>query len=379
MNELNYYGRAAVSEFLGNNIIYRNLIPVNPEIPGLPEIWEEAGLSSIKIPRKTTPEYAAVVAFMLKYIANQNNPRSPIERVVFIGDTHLNDGMAFQNICRAGDWFGMAFIAAERSDPFEVEMEKVNLGTIVLANRWTALKAFEEYCSQEDFHVDTQTAVLLDLDKTTLGARGRNDKVIDQIRIEAANQTIRKLLGDEFDEQDFSTSYRCLNQPEFHPFTADNQDYLVYICMIIGSGLISLSELTADVKSEKMATFNQFLKFSEDNKHSLPLNLCRVHDDVFNLVNNGDPTPFKNFRQEEFRLTISRMGQLPADTPLEILLKEEIVITQEVRQVALSWREKGALLFGLSDKPDEASIPTSRMVSEGYRPIHQIETNIIGA
>ena len=73
------------------------------------------------------------------------------------------------------------------------------------------------------------------------------------------------------------------------------------------------------------------------------------------------------------------MGQLPADTPLEILLKEEVVITQEVRQVALSWREKGALLFGLSDKPDEASIPTSRMVSEGYRPIHQIETSIIGA
>ncbi len=106
------YGRSTVSEFLGDNIIYRNLVPVDPHLPGLPDLWEEVGLSSSRVPRKTTTEYASVVALMLRYISEQHNPGSPIKRVVFIGDTHLNDGTAFQNICRAGGWVGMAFIAA---------------------------------------------------------------------------------------------------------------------------------------------------------------------------------------------------------------------------------------------------------------------------
>jgi len=61
------------------------------------------------------------------------------------------------------------------------------------------------------------------------------------------------------------------------------------------------------------------------------------------------------------------------------LLSQEILITHEVHQAALSWRAQGALLFGLSDKPDEASIPTREMASQGYKPIHQIETEVVGA
>ena len=57
---------------------------------------------------------------------------------------------------------------------------------------------------------------------------------------------------------------------------------------------------------------------------------------------------------------------------------EEIVLTQEVRQRALEWHGQGGLLFGLSDKPDEASIPSSSLAQEGYRAIHQTETHIIG-
>ncbi len=151
----------------------------------------------------------------------------------------------------------------------------------MLANRWSALAEFIAYCQQKDFRIDDQTAVLLDLDKTTLGARGRNDKVIDQVRIQAANQTIRELLSGDFDDEVFSSAYQRLNQPEFHSFTADNQDYLVYICMILGSGITSLETLVEDINKERMANFDQFLSFSEDQKQDLPLNLQRVHDEVF--------------------------------------------------------------------------------------------------
>ncbi|MFL7890494.1 MAG: hypothetical protein ACK2UM_09425 [Anaerolineales bacterium] len=372
------YGSSALSEFLGDNITYRNLVPVDPSIPGLPDIWEEAGLSTNRIPRKTTAEYAGVVALILKYIARQTNPGSAIKRVIFIGDTHLNDGMAFQNICRAGDWDGMAFIAAESIEPVQFEVEEKHPGKIVVANRWSALDQFKDTCAQLNFPIDGQAAVLIDLDKTALGARGRNDKVIDRVRIDAATQTIRELLGDDFDPQVFSTAYQCLNQPEFHTFTADNQDYLVYICMILGGGLTSLEALVEDVADGRMATFHQFLRYSEENKKNLPFKLGRVHDDFFSLVNKGDPTPFKKFRQEEFKQTVSRMGHMPAGIPVEELLQVEITITQEVRQAALEWREQGALLFGLSDKPDEASIPTLDLTSRGYAAIHRVKTDIVG-
>ena len=161
-------------------------------------------------------------------------------------------------------------------------------------------------------------------------------------------------------------------------FTADNQDYLVYICMILGSGLTSLEALVEDVADGRMASFDQFLRYCEENKKNLPFKLGRVHDDVFSLVNEGDPTPFKKFRQEEFKQTVSRMGHMPAGVPVEKLLKEEITINQEVRQAALEWRKQGAFLFGLSDKPDEASIPTPDLTSRGYAAIHRVKTDIVG-
>ena len=298
--------------------------------------------------------------------------------LVFIGDTHLNDGTAFDNICLAGEWPGMAFIAAEKDEPGRIHVEDKGAGRLLLANRWSALDEFEAYCVQHDFHIDEQTVVLLDLDKTTLGARGRNDKVIDQVRISAAKQTIHELLGEDFDEELFTAAYQRLNQPEFHPFTGDNQDYLVYICMILGSGLTSLDVLVGEVREGEMSSFNRFLNWSEVNKEQLPVNQRRVHDSVYSLVKNGDPTPFKDFRRQEFKQTVASMGNLPEDSHVEQLLLKEITITSEVRRAALSWRERGALLFGLSDKPDEASIPNDEMVSQGLKPIHQVETDVVG-
>lgn len=373
------YGRAAVSEFLGDNIIYRNLVPVDQSLPGLPDLWEQAGLPSSRVPRKTSAEYARLVAIMLMFIAERGNPKSPLKRVVLIGDTKLNDGIAFQNICRAGDWAGMAFIAAEEDKPAYFDVDERQLARVITANRWSALNRFEEFCTEQAFPVDEHTAVLLDLDKTTLGARGRNDQVIDQVRVDAANQTIRELLGDDFDEQVFTAAYQRLNQPEFHSFTGDNQDYLVYICMILGGGTSSLESLVAEVQSGAMVTFEQFLNFSEERKMAFPSNQRRVHDEVYGLVSAGDPTPFKEFRRQEYLLTVSRMGYLGNDAQVAELLEGEITITQEVRQAAIKWRERGAMLFGLSDKPDEASIPSAEMASQGFEPIHRVETHVLGA
>jgi hypothetical protein len=99
---------------------------------------------------------------------------------------------------------------------------------------------------------------------------------------------------------------------------------------------------------------------------------------VYERVCLGDPTPFKAFRENEYRETLARLGHMPAGTSVEELLKNEIALTQEVRAQALQWRHNGALLFGLSDKPDEASIPSQGLAADGALPIHRVETSVIG-
>lgn len=372
------YGRTTVSEFLGDFIVYRNLVPFDSRLPSLSEISEPLGLLPGMIPRKTTFEYARVITYLVEQARKLDNPGSHINRIVFIGDTRLNDGTAFRNICHSGKWPGIAFIASEQKEPLDYKIDEQEAGTLFLANRWEALAEFNQFCQRRDFRIDEHSAVLIDLDKTTLGARGRNDRVIDQVRLEAAAQTVGSLLGEENDPERFQTAYLRLNQTEFHAFTQDNQDYLVYICLMIGISLFDLESLVVDVKSGKVATFDEFLINIGQRKDELPVKLQSIHDDLTSRVQQGDPTPFKEFRYMEYKTTTARMGQMDASTPVDELLAQEITITQEVRDAALAWRDQGALLFGISDKPDEASIPNAKQESEGCKPIHQVETDAVG-
>jgi hypothetical protein len=290
----------------------------------------------------------------------------------------LNDGTAFANVCRAGQWPGLAFIGSEQDAPALVEIVGPEDARLYLSNRWSSLHDFDRFCQDQGFPVDEQTAVIIDLDKTALGARGRNDRVIDRARIEAVRWTVSDLLGQGFDPEGFRRAYDCLNQPEFHPFTSDNQDYLAYVCLILGSGLYELGALVDAVRTGQTSNFQGFIGEVDRRRAELPTDLGRIHEEIYAHVKQGDPTPFKAFRYNEFRTTVGRMGHKEDGVPVHELLAGEIVITQEVREIALSWRARGALLFGLSDKPDEASVPTAELVAEGFLPIHRVETHAVG-
>jgi hypothetical protein len=132
------------------------------------------------------------------------------------------------------------------------------------------------------------------------------------------------------------------------------------------------------VRAGRLMAFEQFIAGVNSRVEELPTDLRRIHREIHARVWQGDPTPFKGFRYNEYRTTVGRMGCLDDASPAAELLENEIVITQEVREVVLSWRERGALLFGLSDKPDEASIPTDDLAAQGYRPIHRTETHSVG-
>jgi hypothetical protein len=132
-----------------------------------------------------------------------------------------------------------------------------------------------------------------------------------------------------------------------------------------------------DVQTGRLAHFDQFIA-QVDKFDAMPPALASVHNKVYANVRAGDPTPFKSFRFNEYRATVEHMGQLADGASAQALLAQEIVITQEVRAQALKWRARGALLFGLSDKPDEASVPSDALAAQGYAAIHRTETHAVG-
>ena len=212
-----------------------------------------------------------------------------------------------------------------------------------------------------------------------VGARGRNAHVIDRARVEAVEQTVASLLGDSFDTRSFQEAYQTFNQVAFHTFTADNQDYLAYICLILGSGIYDLDSVVRQVSDGELVQFLDFINQVDRDKSALDPRLLQIHDEIFLNVKQGDPTPFKEFRRNEYLVTVSYMGKFSEAEPVDKLLADEIVITGEVRTYALKCLAQGALIFGVSDKPDEASIPTPEQAAQGFQPIHRTQTQIVSA
>jgi hypothetical protein len=251
-------------------------------------------------------------------------------------------------------------------------------GSLYLSNRWSALPDFLRFLEGEGFALDEGTAVVIDLDKTAIGARGRNDGAINEARVEGVRRTVADLLGPSFDRRAFRAAYDELNGPAYHAFTADNQDYLAYICLMLGTGLVELDALIREVEVGATQSFADFIALVESRRPELAhTGLTSIHDDVYRCVRAGDPTPFKPFRYNEYLTTAARFGDLPGATVDEILTRR-IVITHEVRDAAAALRERGALIFGVSDKPDEASLPSQAQAREGMQALHHLETLVVG-
>lgn len=373
-------GMCALSDFVGDFIAYRNLRPADPRLPGLDDLREALGLQTAFAPRKHEPDYARVVVEILKR-ARALDSKSEIRRVLFVGDTRLLDSTAFANICAASGWAGVAFIGAENGDPAAAKVEPLpGGGALYLSNRWASLDAeFRHFLAAQNFSIDAQTAVLIDMDKTALGARGRNAATIDNARVAAVEETVAALLGDRYDAAAFRALYDEVIHPDFHDFTEDNQDNVAYLCLMVGSGLITRDQLVPMIFSGTLRRFDQFAEYVDSRQSTLPPALRAIHAEIFANMQAGDPTPFKPFRYTEFRLTSARLGCLPDEAPLEQFLSEEILLTREVRDFALECKSRGALVFALSDKPDEASIPTPELAAHGFAPLHRKKTHVLGA
>jgi hypothetical protein len=365
---LKVYGTACIADLMGDFVAYRGLRPADPRLPGLTE------LAAGPAPRKGSAEYASVAAAILRAAQELVRPDVPLRRLVFVGDTRMSDGGAFTTMREATGWDARCFIG--RDDPANPVAQRE--GDITYAGSWAALHFFGAALEAEEFQVDAATAVVVDLDKTLLGARGRNDGLIDGARLRALRESVAGALADRFEPVEFERVYRAVDTAHFHPLTADNQDYVGYLCVVVAGGVLSLEH--ARRLAEQGGGPGRLRQAAEEvGAAGWPSPaVAAFHREITRLANAGDPTPFKDFRRREFVETAALMGRLPEATDAARALQEELVITAEVWQVAQSWRERGALLFGLSDKPDEAALPAPEEAARGVAPLHRLPTHIVG-
>lgn len=372
------FGRAKLSDFFNDWVIYRNLEPMDKRVHGLKSAAYKMGLSGDQIPRKLDKEYAKAALWFLREVQRVRGVTTALQELLVIGDTLSSDGQAYRNLHMLSGWPSACFIGTEKvSKPPSVEIDEQS--NIYSANRWSALAEWSALLLKQGMHLDNRTAVIVDIDKTLLGAKGRNDQIIDRARLQGIYRTMDAVLGADFNQRAFEEQYNELNKARYHFLTTDNQDYLAYICLVLNTGILPYAEMLQEIQNKSLNNFEQFVRMVGYRMHSAGVTEAfrQVHEAVGNSVRLGDPTPFKRFRREEFISTVEHMGQLPDDTPLETLLQEEIVLTEEVCELSEWLKQRGCLLLSLSDKPDEASCPTPQLATR-YAAIHKTETHRVG-
>jgi hypothetical protein len=371
------HGRASLYDILEDFVAYRSLRPFDARLRSAAKTDSNVGEIPPFAPRKCDPGYGEAVVALLTRARALERPLASPRHLVYVGDSYVTDVAAFRSIATAGSWAGVAFIGHETALPESMALDERDGLTVVSSNRWSGIGSLEAIAASRGVPIDPSTTVIIDIDKTALGARGRNDALLDDARRQALRHTLGALLEAQ-DDGRIDALYDQINGTAMHPLTGDNQDLIAYLTLIAASGVLTIEALHSGLANGSIAGFDDVLDHVTRCAVRLPPPLRSVHDHVVACRAAGDPTPFKAFRRREYVETIHRMGVLESTFADELLL-QEIVLTHEVLQAALRWKQRGALLFGLSDKPDEACNPTEVPDAVSSRPVHRTPTHSVGA
>lgn len=374
---LENFGLAAMSDMFDDWVVYRNLEPIERRLKGLKSARVQLESNIDGIPRKLDNAYAQVALWIFEKA--QALRRAEVHEILFIGDTLSGDGKAFENLLSLSGLPGSCFIGGEKADQSPWHSKEEATG-IFSANRWSHLADWLALEKGNGLKFNKNSVVVVDMDKTAIGARGRNDRSIDSARLKGLYRTVGNVLGDSFDAKLFETHYDRLNRSKYHQVTQDNQDYLAYMCLVLNNGAIDCVDLLESIDNGNITTFPQFVRYVETcivGGGRVSEAMRQAHTAVHTSVQAGDPTPFKSFRRQEFLATLEHMNNVADDMPMAERLLREITITQEVRETALWLKERGCLVICMSDKPDEASAPNHPSLRD-KPPVHRAQTHAVG-
>ena len=361
-------GSGTIGDLLGDLVAYRSLRPFDRRLAGVQ--------IPSAIPRKVEAGYAHVVERLLRAARHLDAPEVELRRLIVVGDNGPSDGVACDNLCAATGWSGEALIVAESGQPASFTgPETSDAGAHHWSlSHWSQLRDWA--AGPGNTGVDETTVVLIDVDKTLLGARGRNDAVIDEARAAAMRGICAEILGERFIPDAFENARQVFNERAYHRLTGDNQDYVAYMSLVAASGAVTVAQLAERIRQGRIATPSDLVAAFDACIGRDAGRLRLIHSTIAGRSASGDPTPFKEFRAREYEETVARMGGKDR-SDVETLLRTKIVLTGEVLDVARQWKQQGALLFALSDKPDEAAVPSPELAQQGYQPLHRTSSYIV--
>ncbi len=329
--------KGKISDLIGDNIFFRELRPLNPDLVPIEVVLYRLNLD--RVPRKKDPEYPRVISCYLNLLGD-------FDRILFLGDTLLNDKNFAIGLTALGEYDVFAVITRESGEKFELKQER----NILYSNRWSFILELPEYLAKMDFYIDEKTAVIIDIDKTMIGARGRNDHAIDLARAWAVYKLLKK-AEIEMNFHDFFKLYKRVNSPDFFDITHDNQDIVAFVAIALSSGIVEEITSVEETARKLIRTKNSFLSF--------------IGKEVLENLEKRAPTLFPTFREMEYFSTIEFMDRFDDTTPLEKLLKEEILITGEIFDLL---ENSLATVIALTDKPERSSLPPEGV---NLPPIHK--------
>lgn len=348
---------ATIADLTADRVFYRDLEPCDPSLPGLGALREQLGLPAGMLPRKREPSYARV-ALALAAAAQAGRGGPSLEAMVVIGDTE-NDRLLTSFLADLpGAPAAYGFIGVDR--PVAAATLTWD-GPVATATRWALLHPWAAELEARGVRWD-RAALLIDIDKTLLGPRGRGDGAIDEARAEGALAVAEQLLGPGLDTPLFRRVYAELCRREWHGFTLDNQDYVVSTALLISGGALSFDQLRADLAAGRLAGFAAML---DAVTAQVPPALAGLHAELRERVAAGDPTPFKQFRRAEFVATVARMAD------------GRLTLCGELFALAERLIAAGALCLATSDKPAESALPSPEQAARGMLPLHRSPAEVV--
>lgn len=347
----------ALADLCDDTIVYRDLEPQNPALARRAAINAALGQPDDCLPRKMDAQYAHMLLYLLQQAQEQRGGKK-LETILVLGDTD-NDRMVAHTLVTSAPVRTFGFIAHDqRQNEATLHWD----GAIATANRWALVSDWlreVETALGATLPWET-TGIIVDIDKTLLGPRGRTDQVIDAARADAAWLTAQRLLQPAPDEQHFREVYTLLCRKEYHGLTRDNQDYVAYLTLLITSGIVTLERVQGAAGLGGSGLQTSFADLLTEVVIPAEHALAQKHAIVSAASMRGDPTPFKAFRRAEFELTTGAMRT------------GALQVCHELYAQLLHLKNNGALILAASDKPTEASLPTTSEQREaGLLSLHR--------
>jgi hypothetical protein len=96
-------GNGTASDLFGDQLVFRDLQPIQPSLPSIQDLRRDLGISENRIPRNLDADYGRVIARILQAAQELRNSTIPLTELIYIGDTYGSDGTAFRHILDAGN------------------------------------------------------------------------------------------------------------------------------------------------------------------------------------------------------------------------------------------------------------------------------------